>query len=532
MCFHYIRTNNDVEGWYYKRNYRGHPEAQLYLLVSLLHKEASYTTNQVRLVSDGKLNRMQKKIYRDIVYLITYNVGDCDPPESLENLLGLEELDDLPNLYAIGIQELKCSVTAMLTDAIFDDPWTNSLTRCLHRHNYVKGNKGAVTIRMDIAGLNVCFVNCHLAAHLKNVGDRIQDFDQILDSQKFKEVDAENILEHDYVFWMGDLNFRLDDIPKVDIEEKVQKGELKSLWPHDQLKKLMKDELIFTGFKEGPLTFPPSFKFDMGTDVVKQRKPAWCDRILWFVEKDAFMGCHLDVQLLTYRSISSYKESDHRPVMAEFILKVLSDPPQLPVMFEPLDIWLQSRNQTVCYSIIEDYNVHSRDWIGLYSGHNFKDPYDYKTYVWASTNGDTVGDGSLFYQVKFDCTYFRELLGSFCLCYYSYVRDCFIGYSEIFQNDTFLSLDNCYRGRGNIFRFFYRFLYLMESKWFIVAQEVCPPHSGDLSNGSYKRNIPASNKQKDINKLDFNQKQNLKSIPLFGEKCNVSHGIFLLASIS
>lgn len=37
-----------------------------------------------------------------------------------------------------------------------------------------QGNKGAVTIRMDIAGLNVCFVNCHLAAHLKNVGDRIQ----------------------------------------------------------------------------------------------------------------------------------------------------------------------------------------------------------------------------------------------------------------------------------------------------------------------------------------------------------------------
>lgn len=34
---------------------------------------------------------------------------------------------------------------------------------------------------------------------------------------------------------MGDLNFRLDDIPKVDIEEKVQKGELKSLWPHDQV---------------------------------------------------------------------------------------------------------------------------------------------------------------------------------------------------------------------------------------------------------------------------------------------------------
>ena len=39
-----------------------------------------------------------------------------------------------------------------------------------------QGNKGGVSIRMDIAGVNICFVNSHLAAHLDNVPERIQVF--------------------------------------------------------------------------------------------------------------------------------------------------------------------------------------------------------------------------------------------------------------------------------------------------------------------------------------------------------------------
>ena len=39
------------------------------------------------------------------------------------------------------------------------------------------------------------------------------------------------------------------------------------------------------GFKEGPFTFKPSYKFDKGTALYdtseKQRPPAWTDRVLW-----------------------------------------------------------------------------------------------------------------------------------------------------------------------------------------------------------------------------------------------------------
>lgn len=409
------------------------------------------------------------------VYVVTYNVGDTDPPKSLVKLLGLD-VKELPNLYAIGIQELRTDVTSMLADAVYDDPWTNTLTDCLCQRNYVRiksvrllglhlvvfikrsdlayvcnvqaeitrtglnglwGNKGGISIRMDISGVNVCFVNCHLAAHLEKVTSRIEDFDQIVENQTFYDLDVSNILDHDYIFWMGDLNFRLDDISKDEVEEKIREGDLESLWKYDQLKKLMRDQLIFIDFEEGPLTFPPTFKFDKGTDVydtsAKKRKPGWCDRVLWMVHEDAFYGCELATYLKAYHSIPDYKESDHKPVVAEFTIMVLVSPPELPVMFEPMETWLQSKDQRVCYCITPDYTVNSRDWIGLYRTNTFRHPFDYKTYMWASTKADNMGDGSCLYEVMFDSDYFRDLQGTFCLCYYSYKRDCFIGYSDTFQ---------------------------------------------------------------------------------------------------
>lgn len=58
-----IRTNNDVEGYHRRLNHSGRPGMKLYILVPLLHREASRLTLQVRLVSDGKLRRKQRKIY-------------------------------------------------------------------------------------------------------------------------------------------------------------------------------------------------------------------------------------------------------------------------------------------------------------------------------------------------------------------------------------------------------------------------------------------------------------------------------------
>ncbi|XP_078343061.1 uncharacterized protein LOC144628821 [Oculina patagonica] len=63
-----IRTNNDVEGWHNGLNRRASGRAQmpLYMLIHLLHKEACLVALQIRLVSEGKLTKLQKKKYRSV----------------------------------------------------------------------------------------------------------------------------------------------------------------------------------------------------------------------------------------------------------------------------------------------------------------------------------------------------------------------------------------------------------------------------------------------------------------------------------
>ncbi|KAK0666878.1 putative inositol-1,4,5-trisphosphate 5-phosphatase 3 [Cercophora samala] len=67
---------------------------------------------------------------------------------------------------------------------------------------------------------------------------------------------------------------------------------LTSLLPHDQLRRLMKDRKVFhEGWREGPITFLPSYKYDVGTIALfdsseKQRPPSWCDRILYRTRED------------------------------------------------------------------------------------------------------------------------------------------------------------------------------------------------------------------------------------------------------
>ena len=60
-----IRTNNDCEGWHHRINRRARKgNLQFYLMVVLLYKEASILPTQVKMVSEGKLRRFQRKSTR------------------------------------------------------------------------------------------------------------------------------------------------------------------------------------------------------------------------------------------------------------------------------------------------------------------------------------------------------------------------------------------------------------------------------------------------------------------------------------
>ncbi|RDL40477.1 uncharacterized protein BP5553_00456 [Venustampulla echinocandica] len=67
---------------------------------------------------------------------------------------------------------------------------------------------------------------------------------------------------------------------------------LDSLLPHDQLRHMQKKKKAFhDGWREGPITFLPTYKYDVGSMGIfdsseKKRAPSWCDRILYRTRKD------------------------------------------------------------------------------------------------------------------------------------------------------------------------------------------------------------------------------------------------------
>jgi hypothetical protein len=119
---------------------------------------------------------------------------------------------------------------------------------------------------------------------------------------------------HEYKCVFGDLNFRIDMDGK-EVRDLVTSKDYTKLLEQDQLTKCMPNNPILSNFKENLLEFDPTYKYDKNSSnydtSMKQRIPAWCDRILIYREG----GKHIAPE--SYQRIES-QFSDHRPVVAVF----------------------------------------------------------------------------------------------------------------------------------------------------------------------------------------------------------------------
>lgn len=193
------------------------------------------------------------------------------------------------------------------------------------------GNKGGILARFVIEDSSICLINCHLAAGQTAIRQRNADIASFLEAKDlFPEseegnayVDGGNgemVLDHDIVIINGDMNYRIDQRRETAIST-IHSGEFESLLSHDQLLKEMKFNKGFRlrGFCEGPLRFPPTYKYDRRSSTYdtsdKARTPAWCDRILWHTRvKDRVHQTH-------YQRYEA-DVSDHRPISAGFNVQV------------------------------------------------------------------------------------------------------------------------------------------------------------------------------------------------------------------
>ena len=87
---------------------------------------------------------------------------------------------------------------------------------------------------------------------------------------------------------------------------------LDDLLSFDQLSCEKSKGRIFKGYREAPITFKPTYKFNPGTEQwdtgKKDRAPAWCDRILLSSSGD------VPVDVVKYDAFFGCLHSDHRPV--------------------------------------------------------------------------------------------------------------------------------------------------------------------------------------------------------------------------
>lgn len=168
-------------------------------------------------------------------------------------------------------------------------------------------------------------------------------------------------LWHDHIFFLGDFNYRLT-IPRNQVEHLVKTGNYKQLLEFDQLKKEHTDERVFREFHEGQIYFPPTYKYDVGSDEYdtseKARTPSYTDRILWrsiFPEVQA-------KQL--YYGRAEVKTSDHRPVSAIFDVDVeICNEEKMHEQFVNIHERFKPSNAQVVCDMIHDVSLRKQQLI-------------------------------------------------------------------------------------------------------------------------------------------------------------------------
>ncbi|CAG0914413.1 unnamed protein product [Notodromas monacha] len=425
-----------------------------------------------------------------LLFCVTWNVQGRAPlgiDADLKQLLGLNDNTDKVDVdvFAIGLQEIPIGPQSLLNDTLFDDVWSEAFGRLLFAKGFIRvkrirmltslllvfvrkkhllqcrdvftastrsgvagvlGNKGSLTVRMTLRGTSLCLVNSHLPAHDYLLGERIKCYNDAVMTQSVPVRETPKILYHDYVFWFGDLNFRLDDeksplkpsqapngvLNFEKVLEKISAGNTKEiLTSHDQLNRCMRNNECFAELKESLPSFPPTYKFVAGTNRYDPVKlPAWCDRILYAVGDGNYDELELKLCQHKYNSFPGLALSDHLPVYSVFSFTVFPEK-GIDVKFrEPMENWVIGEDALIELEVLHRHTINPFDWVGMFRK-NFASLDAYQSYMSvASAQSRDMGDKRLL-----RVTYPTSLIvpGEYILMYFDHRSSSVLGISSSFN---------------------------------------------------------------------------------------------------
>ncbi|CAO1340761.1 unnamed protein product [Diamesa serratosioi] len=311
------------------------------------------------------------------IFVGSWNMNGQNPPKQMNDFVLPTGLTYVPDLFVIGTQE-SCSerfeweVTLQETLGPSHVLLHSTSLGTLHLAVFIRRDliwfcsepedaslsvrpgsafrtKGAVAISFCLFGTSFLFVTSHLTAHQQKVKERVQDIKRIIHALDLprnitlRHRNKDVTQNFDSVYWCGDLNFRLSE-PRANLLKWIEttKFPLPAHLPHgflhtDQLTSVLADGAAFKGFKEAKISFPPTYKYDVGTQHFdtssKQRAPAYTDRILYkyklppigFRRTSALINSDSrsstppsPITCIAYDSVQSIISSDHKPVWALF----------------------------------------------------------------------------------------------------------------------------------------------------------------------------------------------------------------------
>ena len=225
----------------------------------------------------------------------------------------------------------------------------------------VSGRCGSVGVRARVWDSRVCVVSSRLSAGHGNVAERGREWRELAAGLAFSRScgsggggggccnssvgGVESVLEQDYVFWAGDLNYRVE-MSGAAIREGVARQDYAGVLGRDQLSREQRAGSVLPGFQEAPVTFRPTCKYDEDNNNSNSnnngKAPAWRDRVLWRVckhtaaaattttttnnnnhnnsDNDAHENERDGVTCLRYTA-AEVGGSDHKPVSGVFLVR-------------------------------------------------------------------------------------------------------------------------------------------------------------------------------------------------------------------
>lgn len=302
-----------------------------YMFKTIVYNHKLLSTNQNIYGNQLKLN----------VNVMTWNVAGIDVPSDLGVIFNTTEFEGI-DLFTIGVQE--CSIfktkdwqkhlKTLISYYGYEEvssidmyqmflivfikkelkPFVDNVCSSYKPMGFAKviGNKGGIVISFKLLGYQMTYVNCHLAPKPYKVLERNKHAKNLVKSIRLGEKFADFDILADYLFWQGDLNYRVDYNFDETVSE-IKKNNIKLLLAKDQLIRQKQQNQVFYNFQEPEINFFPTYRRIKGTDEYSNKNnqsPSWCDRIMVKTARD--------VDLLYYDSVKSVKHSDHLPVLAKF----------------------------------------------------------------------------------------------------------------------------------------------------------------------------------------------------------------------